>query len=410
MLKPISEIIPFLEKSLNATILDFSAVPLTATGDNFGSTIMAINVKVKQNISNNLLNEVKMIRLAVKFPVTDGLLTSIFQPTITCVKENSFYMEIVPALFQFQRECGITDDNLIDIFIQCLGARFSLDTHHKIADKNALLVLENIKYKGYRIGDRTNGFNKYDAEVMLENIAKFHALPIALRVLRPSVFEEKIKPYLQRINLYEGIDTDGEITKSLCGSVSKVQGLDENLRQKVFKQLKQCSDRRNKNILAEDSPYTGIAHCDLWTNNIMFTIDSFGRADKVKICDYQLMAYDSFAHDLVFFLFTSIDRSIRKQYFEHFIEYYHQHFYNTLAMLRCPLEDYTYEKCRSEIEAKAKYELEHILNMLRVILADKQSKPGELNADFFFRDDFVSPKFYDVLFTLFTEFEQLNFI
>lgn len=74
------------------------------------------------------------------------------------------------------------------------------------------------------------------------------------------------------------------------------------------------------------------------------SVDSLGRADKVKIFDYQLMAYDSFAHDLIFFLFTSINRTIRKSNFEHFIKHYHKHFYNTLAMLKCPLEDYTYEK------------------------------------------------------------------
>lgn len=78
------------------------------------------------------LLQTKTIRLAVKFPVTNDLLTSIFQPTITCVKENSFYMDIVPVLFQFQRECGVNDDNLIDIFIQCHGARFSLDTRKRI--------------------------------------------------------------------------------------------------------------------------------------------------------------------------------------------------------------------------------------------------------------------------------------
>lgn len=59
MLKQISEIIPFLEKSLNATILDYTAAPLTAQGDNFGSTILAINVKVKLNTINDLLNEVR---------------------------------------------------------------------------------------------------------------------------------------------------------------------------------------------------------------------------------------------------------------------------------------------------------------------------------------------------------------
>lgn len=59
MLKNISEIIPFLEKSLNAKILDYTASPLTALGDNFGSTILAINVKVKFSIrDDDILNEV----------------------------------------------------------------------------------------------------------------------------------------------------------------------------------------------------------------------------------------------------------------------------------------------------------------------------------------------------------------
>lgn len=55
MLKNISEIIPFLEKCLNATILDYTVAPLTAQGDNFGSTLLAINVKVKFSA---ILNEV----------------------------------------------------------------------------------------------------------------------------------------------------------------------------------------------------------------------------------------------------------------------------------------------------------------------------------------------------------------
>lgn len=44
-------------------------------------------------------------------------------------------------------------------------------------------------------------------------MAKFHALPIALRLSRPKIFDEKIRPYLQRINLYEGVDTDDQIMR-----------------------------------------------------------------------------------------------------------------------------------------------------------------------------------------------------
>lgn len=58
MLKNISEIIPFLEKSLDATILDYTVTPLTELGDNFGSTLLAINVKVKFSTNDGILNEV----------------------------------------------------------------------------------------------------------------------------------------------------------------------------------------------------------------------------------------------------------------------------------------------------------------------------------------------------------------
>lgn len=59
MLKNISEIIPFLEKSLNAKILDYTVAPLTKQGDNFGSTLLAINVKLI--INDSISHEVRFI-------------------------------------------------------------------------------------------------------------------------------------------------------------------------------------------------------------------------------------------------------------------------------------------------------------------------------------------------------------
>lgn len=75
-----------------------------------------------------------------------------------------------------------------------------------------------------------------------------------------------------------------------------------------------------------------------------FPTDTMGHIEIVKFLDYQLMAYDSFANDLVFFLFSSVNDTVRKVHIEHFFKYYHEHFYKTLELLRCPLDDYTYEK------------------------------------------------------------------
>lgn len=67
MLKNISEIIPFLEKSLKAKILDYTVAPLTKQGDNFGSTLLAIDVKVKLTINDNISNEVCRFIFSAKY-------------------------------------------------------------------------------------------------------------------------------------------------------------------------------------------------------------------------------------------------------------------------------------------------------------------------------------------------------
>lgn len=47
----------------------------------------------------------------------------------------------------------------------------------------------------------------------LKNLAKFHALPIALRLLQPKIFEERVKPYLQEINQFENIYPGNTLTQ-----------------------------------------------------------------------------------------------------------------------------------------------------------------------------------------------------
>lgn len=178
-----------------------------------------------------------------------------------------------------------------------------------------------------------------------------------------------------------------------------------------------------------------------------FLVDSSGNISKIKFCDYQLTSYDSFAMDLIFFLYTSVATHILHENFEHFIHAYHSHFYKTLDQLGCPLNDYTYEKyvysfhrkgnvsslslsvtaikrffsnffntyhfrCRNEIDKMSKYELEHIILMLKVILADKDKCPekGDLDIYFILKDDHLTETFYGRLHETFRHFQQKGFI
>lgn len=64
--------------------------------------------------------------------------------------------------------------NCFTNIVKCYGKYINLNKiDQKSADQNALLVLQNIKVKGFNIGDRANGFNKHDTEAILEVCALF---------------------------------------------------------------------------------------------------------------------------------------------------------------------------------------------------------------------------------------------
>lgn len=147
MVDKASEVIRYLEKSLDSKVLNYSTASLTAQGDNFGSTMIAMTVLISllnksRQIKSNTTNAVATLNLAVKFPVTNDILMTIFQPSVSCVKENSFYTEIIPALSQFQHEFNILDDTFFDMFIQCYGARLSLEN----TSKNVFKLCRNFTF------------------------------------------------------------------------------------------------------------------------------------------------------------------------------------------------------------------------------------------------------------------------
>lgn len=102
-----------------------------------------------------------------------------------------------------------------------------------------------------------------------------------------------------------------------------------------------CSNEVNKSFLFA---YIILKFNSILSESFYFFTDTNNRIGTVKFLDYQLMAYDSFANDLVFFLFSSVNDTVRKTHIEHFFKHYHEHLYKTLKLLQCPLGDYTYEK------------------------------------------------------------------
>lgn len=165
-----------------------------------------------------------------------------------------------------------------------------------------------------------------------------------------------------------------------------IDNLDPKLRDDVEKQLRVCYAlmMKERSDVPEDTPYSTVIHRDFWSTNLMikksksvsdklilreffymrivailikknshfepYTIvvrisDSIANnCTQIKIYDFQLYCLGSFAHDLVLFLFTSINPRDLSKNFNLFIKHYHQEFVKMMKLANCPLDDYTLDK------------------------------------------------------------------
>lgn len=80
--------------------------------------------------------------------------------------------------------------------------------------------------------------------------------------------------------------------------------------------------------------------------HFFFISDGTGEDTEVqaKILDFEKYGFESFAHDLVYFLMMCVHVDDLKTNFKPFIEYYHSEFTKTLKYLNIPLDEYTYDK------------------------------------------------------------------
>lgn len=150
--------------------------------------------KLRNLFTKSIAFQLKIFNLVIKLPVKEDALKKLFQPSLTCAKENAFYTDIIPTLFQLQRDCKMSENDFIDVYVHCYGAQLSLDSgtcettfdnfnflqvfllhsDAKLADDNAILVLENLKSRGFTYDSQKDGFDKSETEVILEvNNQKF---------------------------------------------------------------------------------------------------------------------------------------------------------------------------------------------------------------------------------------------
>ncbi|XP_036225481.1 uncharacterized protein [Bactrocera oleae] len=352
----------------------YSTRYLTKPGDNYGSCMLAIAAKIKT--LNGLIEELPLI--AKLPPVTNDLYWQIFQPERTCITENKMYEIVVPEIQLLQLEAGLSKDKLFDALPGYYGSRISLDPNATKVDRNAVLVQENLQASGYRAGNRHKMFDFVHAKLVLEYMAQYHALPIALRIKKSELFARTLRPYFNRFNMNTtmGDEVKNEMRREVHEDLQLATNNNEEAVNEILERI-QMYDEWLEQPEAADGLYTSLVHCDMWINNIMFKYDDRDQPTKLKFVDFQIAQYESFVHDIIFFLFSSVDCTVLEDNFESFLQIYYDAFIHNLQEVQINTDDYSYDGFLNEVRRVGPIEIPHPIFMTKVILADSSTLPED---------------------------------
>ncbi|KAL7300757.1 hypothetical protein TKK_0006734 [Trichogramma kaykai] len=354
------------------TVLDLRQSSLVPTGENYGSSMLKIDVVVKKRPDA----AEERLALVAKMSPTAAVLQEWMNVKVSMPKEIYIFKKLIPTYRELQREVGIAEKDLIDVLPKYYGGRFSLDPDAHEVDFDAALLMENLKCIGYKSMDRKTGIDYAHAKKALSKLAEYHALGIALRIKRPKIFEEArevidIIPFDMNIELFANI---GEtIMQTVCN----------DSRMAIYKDLVQKQIDDNKNFecsynMEAVEPWLTIHHGDFWVNNIMFKHDKEEPVD-VKFVDFQLTYSCSPMKDLPYFLTASLSIETINNHFEDLIDIYHEKFIDTLKTLKCDTTPFLREEFDKQLRYDSSNQLYKCMAALKFFTMDTAENNIDLN-------------------------------
>ncbi|KAK9702711.1 Ecdysteroid kinase-like family [Popillia japonica] len=385
--------------------VSYECKSLLSTGENYGSTMLSILIK----ISNEDGKEETIPCIGKTVPPSQ-FLWDFFNTKNTFKKEIAVYNTIVPELNKFGNELGI--DCLMDFFAKCAGARLSLDPKSEEVDADAFIILENLKTQGYESCDRLIGFNEDCTKLLLGDLATMHAATIAYRLAKPDEFKTKVLPHLKRQYAFDPPD---DVINDIMKSWQKAAGKNP----KCIPYLGKIEEAvRNIRYYLDNPPkgkdmFATMTHNDYWVNNTLIKFVD-GKPVKNAMVDFQIMEFGSLAHDVIFFLYSSVELSLLERKVDEFIQLYYEKFIQNLVRLKCDIIQYSYEAMLEEFALIAnRAQFTHILYMLTPILTAK-GKAADLSdfgySNFILNEDLLHENYFKRLHYVVLDFVRKGWI
>lgn len=248
--KYLENVLQKYEKDKSVKILNVQAEPAVAAGNNYASLIVRAYVKYIKNgttIGKSLI---------IKTVLSDPEMAQLVKDTGIYDKEAIMYHRILPKYHKLLESVGDTE--------KLFSPAISVDIDH------STIIFEDLKPKGFCLGNRLKGLDQKHVDLVIKKIAKFHACSMVLKERNEEDFSE----------FKEGMIRDDATTRTYFTTMMKtfteeIKSLDDL--DKYSAKLSIIADlivEQGKEMFEESKfPIKVLIHGDLWVNNMMFKYD-----------------------------------------------------------------------------------------------------------------------------------------
>jgi len=148
------ELQPILSRTFSdrLIVVRYTSNNLLPPGENYGSTILKVHAVIKRDDDA----EEEDLHLVAKMPPPTDYQRQIFDSPYTFKKEIFMYEHILPHYQELEKEAGFEENELFDVLPKYYQSRFSLSPDIEF-DDNAVILMENLKARGYYTGNRAKG-------------------------------------------------------------------------------------------------------------------------------------------------------------------------------------------------------------------------------------------------------------
>lgn len=346
-------------------ILNYSTHHIVPPGENYGGEILAADVEIKDKdglvFTKNFVAKMKSINV---------MLAAMFNIEYTFKREAYIYREIIPLLINLQKDFGFPNNKTLDLFPLCFGVRLNLCEFDDNLSEDALILFENLKTQGYAMEERMIGFNLEESANFLRKLAEFHSLPIALKILKPDLHRDKIV----NMTAYSfGDSFSNKMREQFLDDLNKIIieiGF-EKYAQVIVNLVNKGFKFEERFLSCTVTPYATLVHHDLWINNFLVLRNNDKSLNNIKVYDFQLASYGSLAHDLIFFLFTSVQQNVFDKHYDKLIKIYYDSFLKCLNRFNLKTDNFSWQSFLDELNTIGPHQISHIVIMMRPIFIEK---------------------------------------